>query len=144
MQFLYKDVRENKRVLCRKKASDLQKFDMDSSIGNFARKKYPNKISKYKKKPEILVSHVLLKRNVYIFAVIIGYCNIWYQDKIVKFEVIENLKVKKKSLHLSIRGKIVTFHSSHRYVDLVTFTYCYIPSYHAHCTVNTGCLQKPR
>ena len=62
----------NFSTLCRKKASNLQKFDMDSSIGIFAKKPY--KISKYKKKPEIFVSHVILwKRNVYIFAVIIAY-----------------------------------------------------------------------
>ena len=49
--------------------------------------------------------------------------------------MIENLKVKKKSLHLSIRGKIVTFHSSYRHVDLVTFTLL-LHIYQVHCTVN--------
>ena len=50
--------------------------------------------------------------------------------------MIENLKVKKSSLHLSIRGKIVTFHSSYRHVDLVTFTLLLLHIYQVHCTVN--------
>ena len=52
--------------------------------------------------------------------------------------MIENLKVKKKSLHLSIRGKIVTFHSSHRHVDLVTFTLLLHTKYIAQLTWMDG------
>ena len=62
----------NFSTLCRKKLLTSKSLTWTPPLG-FLQKK-PYKISKYKKKPEIFVSHVILwKRNVYIFAVIIAY-----------------------------------------------------------------------